>query len=64
MHKHILVPLDGSRLAESAITHAEKLAKGCGTEDITLIRVVERTKGYRKVVDASKQPEEQVLLRP
>jgi len=61
MYKHILVPLDGSRLSETAVAHAEKLAKGCGTEDITLLRVVERTKGYRKVVDASKQPEEQVV---
>jgi len=61
MYKHILIPLDGSKLAETAVAHAERLAKGCGTQDITLIRVVERTKGYRKVVDQSKQPDEQVV---
>ncbi|MBN2098527.1 MAG: universal stress protein, partial [Dehalococcoidia bacterium] len=64
MYKHILIPLDGSKLAEAAIAHAEKLAKGCGTQDITLLRVVERTKGYRKVVDPSRQPEEQVVTEP
>ncbi|MDM7998915.1 MAG: universal stress protein [Dehalococcoidia bacterium] len=64
MYKHILIPLDGSKLAETAIAHAEKLAKGCGTQDITLLAVVERTKGYRKVVDPSKPPEEQVSTEP
>lgn len=64
MYKHILVPLDGSKLAEAAIAHAERLAKGCGTEDVTLLRVVEHTKGYRKVVDPSRQPEEQVVTEP
>lgn len=64
MYKHILIPLDGSKLAEAAIAHAERLAKGCGTQDITLLYVVERTKGYRKVVDLSKQPEEQVVTEP
>lgn len=64
MYKHILIPLDGSRLAEAAIAHAEKLAKGCGTQDITLLRVVERTEGYRKVVDQSQQTEDKVVSEP
>jgi len=39
----ILVPLDGSSLAESAVTHAEELARQRGTEkvDIVLIAVCE-----------------------
>ncbi len=64
MYKHILIPLDGSRLSEAAIAHAEKLAKGCGTEDVTLLRVVERTEGYRKVVDQSRQTEDKVITEP
>jgi nucleotide-binding universal stress UspA family protein len=64
MYKHILIPLDGSKLAETAIAHTEELAKGCGTEDIILLRVVERTKGYRKVVDPSRQPEQQMVPEP
>ncbi len=55
MYDHILVPLDGSKLAEGAIPHAEALATGCGAKDITLIQVVERTKGYKRVIDPSRQ---------
>ena len=29
MYKRILVPLDGSKLAECALPHAEELAKNC-----------------------------------
>lgn len=41
--KTILVPLDGSELAESALPHAEALAKQRGTElvDVVLLRVCE-----------------------
>jgi nucleotide-binding universal stress UspA family protein len=64
MYRHILIPLDGSKLAETAIAHAEMLAKGCGTQDITLLTAVECTKGRRKDVDRSKQPDEQVVTHP
>jgi nucleotide-binding universal stress UspA family protein len=45
MYKKILVPLDGSKLAECALPHAEELAKGCNTEEVTLISVTERLTG-------------------
>ncbi len=38
MYKRILVPLDGSPLAEAAIPHALALAKSCGGE-LVLLRV-------------------------
>ena len=41
MIKHLLVPLDGSTLAESVIAAAAVLAKGIGT-DITLIHIIEK----------------------
>ena len=41
MYQKILVPLDGSELAECAIPHMEAIAKGCHTVDITLLRVIE-----------------------
>jgi nucleotide-binding universal stress UspA family protein len=41
MYKKILVPLDGSKLAECVLPHVESIAKGCGTESITFIRVAE-----------------------
>ncbi|MBC7286588.1 MAG: universal stress protein [Armatimonadetes bacterium] len=39
MYRRLLVPLDGSELAEIALTHAESLAKAFGAE-IVLVRVV------------------------
>jgi nucleotide-binding universal stress UspA family protein len=47
MYKKILVPLDGSKLAECALPHAEALAKGCDTEKVILVSVTERVQGYR-----------------
>ena len=41
MFKHILVPLDGSRLAESALGMAASLAKKFGAS-LTLIHVIEK----------------------
>jgi len=40
-YKKILVPLDGSKLAETALAHAEKIAKGCTIPQIVLITVTE-----------------------
>jgi nucleotide-binding universal stress UspA family protein len=47
MYQKILVPLDGSKLAECSIPHVEELAKGCGTEQVILVSVTERIEGYR-----------------
>ncbi len=41
MYKKILVPLDGSPLAECVLPHVETIAKGCGVVSVTLLRVVE-----------------------
>ncbi|MHB0912225.1 MAG: universal stress protein [Armatimonadota bacterium] len=40
MYKNILVPLDGSGLAEQALTHATELAKSLGAK-VTLLYVLE-----------------------
>jgi nucleotide-binding universal stress UspA family protein len=55
MYKKILVPLDGSKLAEAALPHVEELAKGCDTEEVILVSVTERVQGYR-AVDGSTEP--------
>ena len=52
MYKKILVPLDGSKLAECALPHAEELAKGCGTEEVTLISVTEQVQGRTRAPEA------------
>ena len=52
MYKKILVPLDGSELAECALPHAEEIASKTGAE-IVLITVTERIQGYRPVKEYS-----------
>jgi nucleotide-binding universal stress UspA family protein len=47
MYEKILVPLDGSKLAECALPYAEALAQGCHTNEVILVSVTERVKGYR-----------------
>jgi len=42
MYKKILVPLDGSKLAECVLPHVEALATSCGTGEVTLISVADR----------------------
>ena len=41
MYKKILVPLDGSKLAECVLPHVETIARGGNTENVTFIRVFE-----------------------
>jgi nucleotide-binding universal stress UspA family protein len=41
MYKKILVPLDGSELAECVLPHVESIAKGCGVQNVVFLRVVE-----------------------
>ena len=41
MYQHIMVPLDGSELAECVLPHLEAIASGVGVNKITLVRIVE-----------------------
>ncbi len=41
MYKKIMVPLDGSELAECVLPHVEVIAKGCGVAEVIFTRVVE-----------------------
>lgn len=43
MYKKILVPLDGSDLAECVLPHAETIAKAAGVEEVVFVRVAEPT---------------------
>jgi len=40
MYQHIMVPLDGSELAECVLPHVEAIAAGCNVTTVTLIMVV------------------------
>jgi len=41
MYQKILVPLDGSELAECVLPHVEAIAKGCNVRNVIFIRVAE-----------------------
>ncbi|MFB0559205.1 MAG: universal stress protein [Dehalococcoidales bacterium] len=41
MYQKIMVPLDGSKLAEVVLPHVEAIAKGCSVSNVILVRVVE-----------------------
>jgi nucleotide-binding universal stress UspA family protein len=41
MYQKIMVPLDGSDLAECVLPHAEAIAMGCEVKNVTFVRAVE-----------------------
>jgi nucleotide-binding universal stress UspA family protein len=41
MYKKILVPLDGSELAECVFPHLEAIAKGCNVGSVVFVRVLD-----------------------
>lgn len=41
MYKKIMVPLDGSKLAECVLPHLETLVKGCESPQVLFVRAVE-----------------------
>jgi nucleotide-binding universal stress UspA family protein len=41
MYKKILVPLDGSELAECVLPHVESISRGCSVPEIVFLRAVE-----------------------
>ena len=49
MYRRIMVPLDGSKLAECVLPYVEELAKGCGTEEVLLVSVTERIGGQAPI---------------
>src|SRR4030042_1431536 len=53
MYKHIMVPLDGSELAECVLPHVVSVAKGCAVPKVTLIRVVTPITIYGTEFDGS-----------
>jgi nucleotide-binding universal stress UspA family protein len=41
MYERIMVPLDGSKLAECVLPHVDSIVRGCGSAHLLFIRVVE-----------------------
>ncbi|MDD4859715.1 MAG: universal stress protein [Dehalococcoidales bacterium] len=46
MYKKILVPLDGSELAECVLPHVNDIAKGCNVPTVIFLRVVQPFQPY------------------
>jgi nucleotide-binding universal stress UspA family protein len=46
MYEKIMVPLDGSALAECVLPHVEAIAKGCFAKELLLLRVIEPERVY------------------
>jgi len=65
MYKKIMVPLDGSKLAESVLPHVEAIAKGINAEEVILVGVTERYPSYilsyRPITDYRQSTEEEFV---
>jgi nucleotide-binding universal stress UspA family protein len=61
MIKKILVPLDGSKLAECALPYVTELATRLKVDEVDMVSVTERIEGFRPIDDPS-QPLETVLV--
>jgi len=46
MYKKIVVPLDGSELAECVLPHVEAIAKGCNMPEVIFLHVVQTPEKY------------------
>jgi nucleotide-binding universal stress UspA family protein len=46
MYRKIMVPLDGSPLAECVLPHVEAIAGGCPVRELVLVRIVEPERIY------------------
>jgi nucleotide-binding universal stress UspA family protein len=52
LYNKILVPLDGSKLAECALPYVEDLAKGYGAEEVILVSVTEQVRAHTQAPEA------------
>jgi len=62
MYQKILVPLDGSELAECVLAHVDALSKGCLVKEITFVRVVEPFESPSVVAEYPIKPEEVIRI--
>jgi nucleotide-binding universal stress UspA family protein len=61
MYNKILVPLDGSKLAESVLPHVERLAACSPGAEVMLVSVTERVSGFTAVDDPNQPSGEQLI---
>ena len=61
MYKSILVPLDGSKLAECSLQHVQAIAQGCHVPVVTLLAIIEQPQ--ENVYDASNQSQLEAMFK-
>ncbi len=54
-YNKIVVPLDGSKLAETVLPHVEMIARGCSVPEVVLITVTEKIRGRMGTVEPAEQ---------
>ncbi len=65
MYRKVVVPLDGSALAEAALPHLEEIAKGCAIPEVMLVSVTERIRGRMgKAATVEEGPAEEFHMTP
>ncbi|MFC1891705.1 universal stress protein [Thermodesulfobacteriota bacterium] len=61
MYEKILIPLDGSKLAECVLPHVEAIATGCQTPEVMLISITELIKVRQVFADGGSTLGQQML---
>ncbi len=64
MYKKVLVPLDGSKLAEIALPHVEEGAKGCSIPQVVLVSVTEAMRAQVPTSEVSESISEKEYRAP
>ena len=63
MYKKIMVPLDGSKLAECVLPHLEEFVTGFKAETIIFVRVIEPAPARYSEINSTTNPHEYVNIR-
>ena len=63
MYKKIMVPLDGSKLAECVLPHVDEFVTGFKAETIIFVRVIEPTPLRSSEIESTSSPDEYENMR-
>lgn len=65
MYTHVMVPLDGSPLAECVLPHVDRILTAAGAQKVTLVRVEEPfefARGVHTMVESGRKPIEESAM--
>lgn len=61
MYSKIIVPLDGSELAECVLPHVEAIAKGCNNPEVILLNIVQTPEKFWSYTYLDKKDRQQFM---